>query len=192
MQIHVKTRIPDSQHITEPVEHTEPVTVLMAIYEAGGVHYKMNMDMTAIQMNAVYHLILPEQPPGCKSQIHQILKICQRRFLMCKGNKEVLQLESIRLVKCLFDEKHELLSSGVQAETVVLNTCFPVQFLKFTKTHSLYFCHVDQRGFARPRWGVDFKTGFDILDSELLLLHSRKSDILTKIQYAYTALGGKK
>ena len=90
------------------------------------------------------------------------------------------------------DEVFRLMSTEVNAETVILNTCFPLQFLRFTKTYSVYFCHVDRYGFARPRWGVNHKTGFDILDSELLLLYSRKSGILSRIQDSYTALGGKK
>lgn len=90
------------------------------------------------------------------------------------------------------NQVYRLLSTGVQAETVVLNTCFPWQFRRFAKIYSLFFCYVDNRGFARPRWGRDYRTGFDILDSELLLLYSKKPDILARIQDAYTFMGDKK
>ena len=104
-------------------------------YEAGGVHYKMNMDMTAIQMNPVYHLVVPKQPPGCKSQIHQLLKICQHCFLVRKRNKEVFQLESIRLVKCLFDEKH--LFQRCVAAAVHSITAYDHSFIQNVVNHIL-------------------------------------------------------
>jgi len=33
------------------------------------------------------------------------------------------------------DEVYRLLSTGVNVETVILNTCFPLQFLKFAKIY---------------------------------------------------------
>lgn len=140
-----------------------------------------------------------DQEDEVPARMEYLKRVFHTQFVRCPDHGKFICLRAypFRMDDYCFitghnNQVYELLSTGVQAETVVLNTCFPVQFLKFAKTYSLYFCHVDQRGFARPRWGVDFKTGFDILDSELLLLHSRKSDILAKIQYAYTALGGKK
>ena len=89
-------------------------------------------------------------------------------------------------------DAHALLTRGVSAKTVVLNCCFPHQFTEFIDSYQLYFCRVDADGFARPRWASEYGTGFDILDSELLLLNNDKVDMMAKIQYAYNFMGGKK
>lgn len=87
---------------------------------------------------------------------------------------------------------HSLLSKGLQEETIVLNCCFPKQFIEFTTKHRIYFCKVDERGLARFRRASEFATGFDILDSELSLLYSDKDDVMDKIRDAYTLIGGRK
>ena len=73
-----------------------------------------------------------------------------------------------------------------------MNCCFPDQFTEFAGKYRLYFCRVDTHGFARFRRASEYGTGFDILDSELLLLYSDKADVLGKIRDAYTLMGGKK
>lgn len=68
-----------------------------------------------------------------------------------------------------------LCSNNIEAEVVVLNTCYPWQFKRYAKEYSrLYICHPsNQIGNAEPRNGNDFGLGFDVLDSELYLLRSK-------------------
>ena len=84
-----------------------------------------------------------------------------------------------------------LLATELEAETVVLNSCFPKQFMEFVGKYRVYFCKVDERGAACFRSASEYGTGFDILDSELLMLYSSKTNVLGKVRDAYSLLGGK-
>ncbi len=88
------------------------------------------------------------------------------------------------------DVVRNFLLRGINAEVLVINSCFPVQFRRFRKNHEVYFCHVDYDGQARLRSGEEYATGFDILDSELFLLNSKESAVIEKIKDAYDFLGG--
>ena len=77
---------------------------MVPIYETGGVHYKMHMNVAAIQVHSVDHLVFFEALSHCKSQSQQFIKVCQIHFIVRKGNKEMLQLERFRFAKSLLYE----------------------------------------------------------------------------------------
>lgn len=83
---------------------------------------------------------------------------------------------------------HRVLSKISQAETVIINSCFPEQFTCFLQKHKIYFCKTDSNGYARPRYGEKYGMGFDPLDSELLLLRSGKKSVVEKVSDAYDIL----
>lgn len=139
------------------------------------------------------------QASEVKSRVEYLQRVFHTYFVRCEDEGDFLCLKSfpfqndgICFVTGHDRQVYNLLSSGLRAEVVVLNCCFPKKFVEFTDKYRLYFCKVDSDGYARPRWASEYGTGFDILDSELMLLYSDKADALGKIKDAYTVLGGVK
>lgn len=130
------------------------------------------------------------------ARVEYLYRVFRTYFLRCADSGGFICLKSfpfhddgICFVTAHNNLAHALLSNGLNAETVVLNCCFPKQFMEFTGKHRVYFCKVDERGYARFRRASEYGTGFDILDSELLMLYSKKADVLGKVQDAYSRLG---
>lgn len=89
-----------------------------------------------------------------------------------------------------FYEVQRLLNSEkVSDSVIVLNTCYPNVFKSYLNTFGkVYFCKTLEDGSACFRSKDDFPMGFDILDSELLLLYENDPRPLTKIRSAYEEL----
>ena len=133
------------------------------------------------------------------ARVEYLYRVFHTYFLRCADVGGFICLKSfpfqdddICFITAHNTQARALLSTGLRAETLVLNCCFPKQFMRFCKKYRVYFCRVDERGFARFRSGSEYGTGFDVLDSELLLLYSGKEDVMEKIRDAYTLIGGKK
>ena len=133
------------------------------------------------------------------ARVEYLKRVFHTLFLRCADEDGFICLKSFPFTDdgiCFIighdTDAYALLTRGIQAKTVVLNCCFPHKFTGFADKYQLYFCRVDADGFARPRWASEYGTGFDILDSELLLLNNDKPGVMAKIQYAYTIMGGKK
>lgn len=131
-------------------------------------------------------------------RVEYLYRVFHTHFLRCADIGDFLCLKSfpfqddgICFVTAHNNQAHALLSTELAAETVVLNSCFPKQFKDFVGKYRIYFCKVDERGYARFRSASEYGTGFDILDSELLMLYSSKGDVLGKVRDAYSFLGGK-
>ena len=131
-------------------------------------------------------------------RVEYLYRVFHTHFLRCADIGDFLCLKSfpfqddgICFVTAHNNQAHALLSTELAAETVVLNSCFPKQFKDFVGKYRIYFCKVDERGYARFRSASEYGTGFDILDSELLMLYSSKVDVLGKVRDAYSFLGGK-
>lgn len=133
------------------------------------------------------------------ARVEYLYRVFHTHFLRCADVGDFICLKSfpfqddgICFVTAHNNQAHALLSTELEAETVVLNCCFPKQFNEFTGKYRVYFCKVDEQGYARFRRASEYGTGFDILDSELLMLYSTKADVLGKVRDAYSCLGGKK
>lgn len=133
-----------------------------------------------------------------RARVEYLYRVFHTHFLRCADIGDFLCLKSfpfqdddICFVTAHNNQAHALLSTELAAETVVLNSCFPKQFKDFVGKYRIYFCKVDERGYARFRSASEYGTGFDILDSELLMLYSSKVDVLGKVRDAYSLLGGK-
>ena len=133
-----------------------------------------------------------------RARVEYLYRVFHTHFLRCADIGDFLCLKSfpfqddgICFVTAHNNQAHALLSTELAAETVVLNSCFPKQFKNFVGKYRIYFCKVDERGCARFRSASEYGTGFDILDSELLMLYSGKVDVLGKVRDAYSLLGGK-
>ena len=132
------------------------------------------------------------------ARVEYLYRVFHTHFLRCADAGGFVCLKSfpfqddgICLVTAHNNQAQSLMSMELDAETVVLNCCFPKQFKEFVGKYSVYFCKVDVRGYARFRRAIEYGTGFDILDSELLMLYSKKADVLGKVRDAYSLLGGK-
>lgn len=132
------------------------------------------------------------------ARVEYLYRVFHTHFLRCADAGGFVCLKSfpfqedgICFVTAHNNQAHSLLSMELDAETVVLNCCFPKQFKEFVGKYRVYFCKVDERGYARFRRDIEYGTGFDILDSELLMLYSKKADVLGKVRDAYSLLGGK-
>lgn len=132
------------------------------------------------------------------ARVEYLYRVFHTHFLRCADAGGFVCLKSfpfqddgICFVTAHNNQAYSLLSMELDAETVVLNCCFPKQFKEFVGKYRVYFCKVDERGYARFRRAIEYGTGFDILDSELLMLYSKKADVLGKVRDAYSLLGGK-
>lgn len=133
------------------------------------------------------------------ARVEYLKRVFHTCFIRCADKGDFICLKSfpfkddgVCFVTGHNSHAHALLSNGLQEKTIVLNCCFPKQFSEFTTNHRIYFCRVDEQGFARFRRASEFATGFDILDSELLLLYSDKTDVMDKVRDAYVLIGGRK
>lgn len=132
------------------------------------------------------------------ARMEYLYRVFHAYFLRCTDVDDFVCLKSFPLqddgicfVTAHNNQTYALLSSELDAETVVLNCCFPKQFEKFVGKYCVYFCEVDKWGYARFRSASEYGAGFDILDSELRMLYSTKTDTLGKVRDAYSLLGAK-
>ena len=71
----------------------------------------------------------------------------------------------------------------------VLNTCNPSRFERFiSRKRIIYIAKQTTGNRALLRPANEYNIGFDVLDSELLLLHSKELDIMSRISKSYNLL----
>jgi len=105
-QIRLKCRKGNCQHAAKAIEHGKSIAVLMTIQKADGVHDTVHMDMAGIHMNAIHHLIFPEQLTGLKSQLQNVFKIQCAHLVIREGDEEVLQLDALCFAEGFLHHKH--------------------------------------------------------------------------------------
>lgn len=78
----------------------------------------------------------------------------------------------------------------LEADVLVLNTCFPKQFSKYTSSfRKMYICRpTDNNGQAKVHCGEDYGCHFEVLDSELDLAKSKKESTIDRIKESYLRL----